>query len=224
MEDKTLEILIIEDKEENLSTTTLLTKKGYSADIARNLAEAFEKLDGKRYDMVLTDMNFPIGKGRVSSPLRGDTHTEAPLGYSVILYAATKKVPYAAVVSDTDHHQGPIAATFDILGQVPFQINDTYVEFFDSRSITKNRAYLDCQTKDIIVEGEDSMETYHQKNKLYTERTGVPNSKITGAMSEKMFPQVKNWTVFVDYLLEKKLATKREINNLSKEEVKEGSE
>ncbi len=47
-----LEILIVEDKEENLLTIPSIKEKGHILTIARDFGEAIESLDGAKYDVV----------------------------------------------------------------------------------------------------------------------------------------------------------------------------
>jgi len=157
---KKLEILVVEDNElHREAAKQLLTD--HNVAIAEDFVGAL-KLMGhkinedcevveKKYDVVLTDMMFPMG-GEYPDLVNMVEDTSVryrgqPLGYAMVLFAAKQDVPYAAVLTDMDHHHSPISATFDLFydhsnkhGRQEFKINGTKCIMFDNRDLPN--AYL----------------------------------------------------------------------------------
>ena len=108
---KKLNILVVEDKEENI----LAAQHYLSAHVvtpARTFYDAVSHLRRKEnsYDVLLSDMFFSYGNHCTSS---SGSFSEAPLGYATALYAARVGVPLIAIVTDCNHHSNAIAASFD---------------------------------------------------------------------------------------------------------------
>ncbi|MBT7903667.1 response regulator [Candidatus Woesearchaeota archaeon] len=150
-----LEILVIDDKLENRESAKQLLAE-HNVDVASNLVEALtlmghkvnyeSDIEPKKYDVVLTDMMFPMGGRRsqdiVNMSQEGEwqRHEDQPLGYSVVLFAAKQGIAYAAVLTGMNHHTGPISATFDLFydrdnehQRQEFTINGTKCIMFDER-------------------------------------------------------------------------------------------
>lgn len=174
---RNLEILVVEDKEKHLEGIKALEAEGHTVTVAKDYIAAQKFLYGdykketkaKKYDVVLTDLMFPMGGEPYEEVSMGDNDKEKrsaenALGYAIVLAAAQKKIPYVAVVTDMNHHQNPIAATFDMIGsdkvirdadtdeltyysRRSFKIDDSKVLFFDIRD-------LKC--------GDDGMKDYKQ--------------------------------------------------------------
>ncbi len=93
-------------------------------------------------------MMLPLGKGETH--IQGSRYQEAPLGYSVALYASKKRIPLIAIYTDMDHHSGSIAATFDLFRNEEspvdrdcFKINESTVYMFDIRDwVTRPGSFL----------------------------------------------------------------------------------
>jgi len=146
---KQLEILVVEDKPINQRSISQLKEEGHNVDIAETFAEAVEYLgneskEGKKYDVVLTDMMLPLGEGIVNLSRQGERerYQENALGYAVALHSARKGVPMVAVVTDMNHHAGPISATFDLFyteegGRPIMTVNDSRLMMFDERDLTR---------------------------------------------------------------------------------------
>jgi len=161
-----LDILVIEDKNKYDASIAQVSDLGHHVDIARNLVEASEflgyqrarlcgsQISPKRYDVVLTDLMFPLGGSMfdiIAIDDEDQRHEEAPLGFAIVLRAARQGVPYIAVVTDLNHHKGPIAASLDLLYasddreelcKIPetqhrptFKINNSKVRLFDIRDL-----------------------------------------------------------------------------------------
>ena len=109
---------------------------------SNRIKEIAQESAGKSYDIVLTDMMFPLGPGIINLTREGEyqRHEEQPLGYAMALYAAKQGIPLIGILTDMNHHAGPIAATFDLFrnrdsehGREEFTINDSKVALFDNR-------------------------------------------------------------------------------------------
>ena len=116
-----LEILVVDDNKGNRASAELLKEDGHKVRTVKTFTDAITLLEKNKYDVVLTDLMFPFGEKREAmnvgfkAHMENDRYVANPLGYAVVLYAVRKEVPYIALVTDTDHHAGPIAGTFDAL-------------------------------------------------------------------------------------------------------------
>ncbi|MFH1276066.1 MAG: response regulator [Candidatus Woesearchaeota archaeon] len=212
MKDK-LDILIVEDNKLHLKGIKTLTDAGHRVDIARNFVEATHKLgwSGKRgsqpetsYGAVLTDLFFPMG-GRENQfatifDKENERHIENPFGYSVALYAAKQGVPNIAILTDQNHHGGPIVASFDLFyGEIQkdgkrsrfaFNVGESKFMMFDIRD---HRALYECPNGNIVrLEGNDQY--------------GYNLPKEHGGefpRTEDGYKQLKDWESVLDTLLSK---------------------
>ena len=99
-------------------------------------------LNPKGYHALLTDMNFPMGRGKFGGNSVPDVfynsgdNTDAPqlLGWPLIMIGAQAKVPYIGMITDTNHHKGVMAATFDVLNQRKMSLDQSVVCIWDMRS------------------------------------------------------------------------------------------
>ncbi len=77
----------------------------------------------RKVDVVLSDLHFPISEGEEPSPL----------GYHAAFLSAQALIPHIAIVTDTNHHHGPLAKTLDILSYKGFD-EAMYSPHFDLAS------------------------------------------------------------------------------------------
>ena len=146
--EKNLDILVVEDKKIHQKSAKLLEKEGHNVDLAVSFFDAarmlgYHKRVAKRYDAVLTDMMLTFGGKRHDiATFRNELerNEENPLGYAIVLYAARQNVPLIAVLTDMNHHSGPVAGTFDLFytdhrKRPSFRINDSKVMMFDERDL-----------------------------------------------------------------------------------------
>lgn len=153
--DRPLEILVVEDTPHHAEAAIAqLTALGHKVYVAKDLSEALtcfglgkyfegakEPAPPQRYDVVLSDMMFPTGE----KATHGFDHAQiAPLGYTVALYAARCGVPAVAIVTDMNHHDGPVATTFDVLTldgfygkKMAFRVDGATVVMFDVRDLPR---------------------------------------------------------------------------------------
>jgi len=197
MTQEALHILVVDDQNRNLLSIDKLVKAGHNVDTASCFIEAAKKMlraqgsnyknplrkvEGMNkakggYDAILTDLNFPLGgDGYELVNMKNDQiarEREAPLGYSLVFLAAQKGIQYAAIITSTNHHQGPIAASFDLLygvppmpkevgpnqmipfepTRVPYKMNNTKVMMFDNRDLPSlpKAEYMGIQPKNWLA-------------------------------------------------------------------------
>jgi len=164
--EKTLEgkikVLLVEDKDEHVSSSTFPedvevtrvktyveainelygTRGGeYNAD-----AIDFLKRNPKRYDVILTDMNFPVGTGFIAG--NSSTHETLraygmeidqiddpkPLGWPLIFVAQQVGIKKIGLYTDTNHHQGIMALALDPVSKQKRAMGDTQIAIWDVRS------------------------------------------------------------------------------------------
>jgi hypothetical protein len=156
----TEKILVVEDTEKHLAGLELLKNKGLEIVIANDFVSAAKQLGEGRnpvdYSCVLTDLMIPFGGNdyelvNFSSIGECERHKTNPLGYAIALCAAKLGVPLIGMVTDMNHHAGPIAGTFDLLyalsdqeavgnskggwARPVFRINNSKLVMFDERDL-----------------------------------------------------------------------------------------
>jgi CheY-like chemotaxis protein len=119
---KPLEILIVEDNERHIQIA-LEELEGHNVTIAKTYREAARMLgvacDGgecqedmaKQFDMLLTDLFIPYSD-RQEGPCHVTTEPR-PLGTYLMLMGVARKIPYIALVTDTNHHACEEGAAVD---------------------------------------------------------------------------------------------------------------
>jgi CheY-like chemotaxis protein len=182
-EKKTLEILVVDDDPKHQAAAERLREAGHNVTVAKTFLEALGLLgvfiqkysgpqDGPRcykpemaYDMMLTDLMFPLGGEMCDFILLTEEKGEEegrykpePLGYALALHAARVGVPYVGIVTDSHHHAGPVAATFDLFGKQGynkskprpvFDLGRTKMMLFDKGG------YDGCDLNRLDAEGKD---------------------------------------------------------------------
>lgn len=147
-----LDILVVEDTEKHQDSARELLQE-YNLRIAETYSQAVKMLGERKPEILLLDMNFPLGTDITTTP---DNYSSRPLGYSLALFAARKHiaVPKIAIYTDGNHHSDAISATFDnmysfkreqdeeptehVLNRRPvFTINDSKLVIFDMRDVPR---------------------------------------------------------------------------------------
>ncbi len=148
---KNLRVLIVEDNKDNILAAREQLKE-YQLTIVESFNDFVSEFNGTRYDqnwkeqrinsqapekskydVVLTDLYFPIKAGK---------RPEDPLGYSVALIASAASTPYIGIVTSLNHHDGQLAETFDFLTtggpdrrfmgeQKSYRLNESRLVLFD---------------------------------------------------------------------------------------------
>ncbi len=134
-------ILVVEDNSLHIESARVLLAD-HNLTIASDFVTAVDSLAGQ--NVVLTDLMFPYGRREglpgVLTALSSRYHTPDPLpmGFPFMLYAAQCK-PYVAVVTDLDHHQGGLAASFGLFKTErkpdELRISGCRVKLFDIRDL-----------------------------------------------------------------------------------------
>ncbi|TSC91196.1 MAG: hypothetical protein CEN90_578 [Parcubacteria group bacterium Licking1014_17] len=139
-----MKILVIDDSEGNQKSARK-TLKGHEVTIAKSFDEAvvlmggrvekhqgsggeeYEQLDGIAaasgvsfpYKVVLTDMNLPFSRFRLSFEARTkaeNVHAEPPYGFILALRAVQLGAKFVAMATNINHHQDPLSAAIEVLG------------------------------------------------------------------------------------------------------------
>ena len=158
-------VLVVDDKEINRQSASLLKEAGYEVATAENLAEATELLGledpffpidrefRSDYFAVLTDLMMPIGYHKKSACDCGmDIETTA--GYPMAIIASIIGVSNIAILTDMNHHQSQDAAVFDMFqfktgnhdrrGIRPvYRLNESRFMLLDERDVTSAYARKD---------------------------------------------------------------------------------
>ncbi len=197
-----LEILVVEDQEMHRISAKRLEELGHRITFATTANEAayhlgfsrdtyFGSQDKHRYDVVLCDLEFPLGEPNYDnldmcfldsvSDEEYDLTKPEPLGYAIALAAAKIGVPHIGILTNKNHHGGPVHACLDLLYTLNNQGHVTRSIF----TINASRLLI-CDLKDT--------QPY-----LYLTSQGeiVENSST---LSEEL-PMVKNWACLLEKLL-----------------------
>tara|TARA_Y100000310_G_C20688765_1_gene820841 strand:- start:2811 stop:3428 length:618 start_codon:yes stop_codon:yes gene_type:complete len=102
MENQKLEILVVEDTPIHQEAARELLKE-YNVTIVGTFDDAVDSLHQKKYNIVLTDMFIPQGRGEMQRD-KESASTPQDLGTYIAMYSAQLGVPYVAICSDSDHH------------------------------------------------------------------------------------------------------------------------
>ena len=209
MTNKPLDILIVEDKRVHQESAEALLE-GHNLSLVTNFEHAVDLLVGgdnhegkwkKHFDVVLSDLMFPTGRGRMLAD-KSISWDEVGFGYAIPFIAAREGIPNIAVVTDMNHHQHPLAYTMDFLkasgktGPIAyrFKLNDSQVMFFDIRKLPR---------------------IYQLKDRTFTEERAYELSKEQReerfVLDDKGDPvEAKNWKAALDSLLGKDFAFGKE--------------
>jgi hypothetical protein len=154
-----LKILLVEDDDKHVDLS--LFPKDNEITRVKTLAEAVGQIYGLskmgytdrenpnplNYQVLLTDMNFPIGYGRLGgndiSGLIGSycdqIEKALPLGWPLVIMGAQVGIPKIGLLTDTNHHQGAMAASFDCVKKSTMILEESIVCFWDSRTQVWNK-------------------------------------------------------------------------------------
>ena len=118
-------VLIIEDNKRHINRA--YEQLIYvSFDLCENYLDAVRKINGgykdgqkiekTAYDIMIVDMFVPFSQGKWDpGSMASHTFDNSPqtFGYALSLLGIKNEVPVIAILSDLNHHAGPITATFD---------------------------------------------------------------------------------------------------------------
>lgn len=116
-----IHILVVDDNQENLEGAKNQFKGKNVNLICCNLFSVASKMiQGKKFDIVLTDLMIPGEADGVSSD-NPEIGKEVPYGLVISIMAKNMGVPHVAILTDISHHAGPIAWAMDtVLGTHSF--------------------------------------------------------------------------------------------------------
>lgn len=194
MEEK-LNILVVEDKIIHQKAARMLLDGEYDLRFASSFYGAVKELDKKKPDVLLSDMNFPLGEPAMTQ----DNYMPRPLGYALALYAARPHiaVPRIAILTDTNHHSDAVSDTFDRfiieegeqdLGceaehypKAVLRLNDSIFVMLDERD--NGETYISPEGNIITSSQLDDMRLPYEKAKVFYDN------------------QVKNWKGALEKIL-----------------------
>ena len=121
MEDKKLEVLIVDDnlnqrKAAERQFSTADAKKGYNLTIAETYQSAVNTIRKNKYDALLTDLFFPFGSNEMGEtyPISKEQAAKPEaLGYPLALEALANGIKNIGIVSMVNHHDGAMAASYE---------------------------------------------------------------------------------------------------------------
>lgn len=122
MTNRKLEILVVEDNPVHQQSAKEMLGEDYKLRIVSTFYAAYSALREFKPDVLLTDMNFPMDGEEYD--LSTESYVRAkpsPLGDRLAFLAARPHigVQRIAVYSDSNHHQGAVAETFDFMN-IPY--------------------------------------------------------------------------------------------------------
>ncbi len=172
--DKKIKLLLVEDNDEhvdasrfpiNVEPTRVRTyvealSELYGSEDAHDKTRYFNVPNPNGYDIMLTDINFPMGNGVITNNTsRGvlnhsleiftnegkrkiedqdlSAHLEVepyPLGWPLILVAIQVGIRYIGMYTDTNHHTGIMPASLDAVTKQKQMLGDTTIALWDIRS------------------------------------------------------------------------------------------
>lgn len=114
-EKKVYRILVVEDTLEHQESAKK-TLAGHEVTVVSTFREAMNQ--SGEFDVVLTDMTFPIELGGAYNPrlATGGEGIIAHYGFVIALMAALRGAKYIAMITDTSHHAGAMSAALDFIG------------------------------------------------------------------------------------------------------------
>ncbi|MGM5483740.1 MAG: hypothetical protein ACQER9_02370 [Nanobdellota archaeon] len=195
---KNLDILVVEDKPKHQESAEVLIGKDNNVRITGTYSEAIRALDDQNYDMVLSDMKFPLGEGPV-----GDIEEKVEprdLGYAVGLYAARPHiaVPKIGILTDTNHHSDAISATFDQFVMLPWKSNDSNEAGYKARTSGMRPAFRINESYFVMFDERDLPEAVKTEKKGIVSTEDLSREEINEIIEEEQenpagYSDVKNW-------------------------------
>lgn len=120
--DASLNILVVDDKSENLGKALELLGEEHFVTLAQRYSEAEKLIEEGNYDVVISDCQMPVDVSDSALSI-----TSADIGQIVhngifLMFSATKKGARFAIVTDANHHTDWVSAILDNLTE-PQMVN-----------------------------------------------------------------------------------------------------
>ena len=180
-----MKILVIDDRAIHCNAAKAMLKDHELA-VVSTYGEAQNTLLSSSYDVVLTDLLLPATTD-VHGEGTGMVGQEMPLGTTLAFLALSRGVKYVAVVTDTNHHDHPASAAFDVFHAGPSGKNEVF-------SIGSVRVLCTNHPNDLIYVDERTFEP-------------VAYDSLYSVEGEEKYPQLKglvmakNWAQILNQLL-----------------------
>jgi len=203
---KTLEILVVEDTPLHQESAKALLA-GHNVQIVETFDEAVEYLVGgsnyapakdkkKHYDVVLTDMFLPQGKGICQADTTNSATELHPFGYSLALMACQEGTPYVGVLSHGNHHKNPIAYALDFHQS---KLKPLIQKVGESKLMISNGGGLGETYKTLDGKIGTTEEVGQKKPRMNLRGEIIEGEFIYSIPSDAEI--VKNWKAALDYII-----------------------
>ncbi len=124
-----MRVLVLDDSAKHRFAAQALIK-GHDLKVVGTYDEAERLLGAERFDVFLGDLMLPASSKELSREANRFAGQEMPLGTILALVALLKGVKYVAVLTDTNHHDHPASAAFDVFRYDrpgPFTVGDARI-------------------------------------------------------------------------------------------------
>jgi CheY-like chemotaxis protein len=129
-----LDILVVEDMPVHQEAASEQLGVDHNLEVVGSFDEAVDLFVGERnfygkkkeehnYDMLLTDLMFPQGRGDCQTD-KSKAREVQPFGYVLAMIAAKKGIPNIAIVTDGSHHNGGMVYAMDFFD--PYNCTEPY--------------------------------------------------------------------------------------------------
>lgn len=145
------------------------------------------------FDVVLTDLLVPASSQSQGNKGRAFVGQESPVGIFIGLLAAIKgRAKYAAVFTDSNHHEHPASACFDVFNEgegspTPFTVNGCRVIMSNTRNWVGDFDPNDLSKRVAVYNDLPDNMSPNQRHREWTAQ-----GKIVSA---------KDWAALLDYLV-----------------------
>jgi len=127
-----LHVLVIDDTIGNLEKAVEQLHDECVITLADGYDKGIELIEKNRYDVVLTDLQMPIGLHHKALSVQNLDISKTVHNGFLIVFMATAKGAQCAVVTDASHHQDWVSASFDDLINQNHTVNGQKVLFFNN--------------------------------------------------------------------------------------------
>lgn len=122
-----MKILVIDDSKKHRAEAERL-RATHEVTILSGYVEAIRLLKTESgFDVVLADLLMPAEAQTLGQKGLQYLGHEIPIGFALLFVAASTNVKHVAIATDTNHHDHPISAAVDWIGQ-PYKVDNTWVQ------------------------------------------------------------------------------------------------
>jgi CheY-like chemotaxis protein len=146
-------ILVVDDKDENINAArNQFAHKNVELICCSKFSTASKLLKEQKFDMLLTDLMMP-GESMGISHNNPEIGKEVPYGLVLCLMAKNHGVSHVAILTDINHHSGPIASAMDnLLGE-----NQCISGFPNKNWIAAAEKFVSIEEEECVSMSEDCL-------------------------------------------------------------------